>query len=546
MRRKWPVALTLAVIAFGAATVAALWAQKQPEPQTFMVPMRDGVKLATEVWLPEGDGPWPVLLVRTPYGRSSFGNPQALRMGYAVVAQDCRGRFDSEGENMAFIDDAWGERQDGYDTVEWIAEQAWCNGKVGTMGGSAMGITQNLMAPSAPPHLACQFVVVAPGDMYRDAVFQGGVFRKALVETWLQTNHFDPKALQQMLSHPDYDEFWRGLSPETHAAQIKVPVYQTGGWFDIFSQGTVNMFIALQQHGGPGAKGNAKLVMGPWTHGGAGKRQQGEMVFPEQAQQSPRRDDLVEWFGQWLKGEDNGIMGEPAVTYYVMGDVDDPAAPGNEWRQVADFPPEATPVQFYLHSGGGLSREKPKADDPADSYEYDPANPVPTRGGNNLTIPAGSFDQRPVEKRPDVLLYTTAPLSEPLEATGWIGVRLYAASSCKDTDFTAKLTDVYPDGRSMLIADGIIRARHRESMETGKLMEPGNVCRFEVNLWPTSIVFNKGHRIRVAISSSNAPRFDPNPNTGEPFRASDRTVVARNSIYHDAAHPSALILPVPE
>lgn len=546
MHPKWQLLTLASTLAVAAAVAVSAWGQKPPQSRTFMVPMRDGTRLATEVWLPPGEGPWPAVLTRTPYGRTNFANDDALRLGYAVVAQDCRGRFDSQGENVAFLNDAWGERQDGYDTVEWIASQPWCNGKVGTLGGSAMGITQNLLAPSAPPHLVCQFVGVAAADLYHDAVFQGGAFRKSLVENWLRDNEFDPATLELMTSHPNYDEFWRGLSPQTHAAQVRVPVYQMGGWFDIFSQGTVNAFRALQHNGGTGAKGNAKLVMGPWTHGGHGERQQGELVFPEQARQPPLRDHLGRWFEHWMKGKQTGIMDEPAVTYYVMGDVDDPNAPGNEWRTAEDFPPKATPVQFYLHADGRLSREKPGGNEAADSYEYDPRNPVPTLGGNNLTIPAGSFDQRPVEDRPDVLVCTTAPLSEPVEATGWVRVRLFASSNCTDTDFTAKLTDVYPDGRSMLILDGIIRARHRNSFETEEMMEPGEIYEFEINLWPTSIVFNKGHRIRLAISSSNSPRFEPNPNTGEPFRASDRTVVAKNSIYHDAAHPSALILPVPE
>ncbi|MFZ5500519.1 MAG: CocE/NonD family hydrolase, partial [Candidatus Micrarchaeota archaeon] len=201
---------------------------------------------------------------------------------------------------------------------------------------------------------------------------------------------------------------------------------------------------------------------------------------------------------------------------------------------------------YYLHADGALSTEKPPADGASKTFKFDPKNPVPTRGGCNLNIPAGSFDQRPVENRPDVLLYTTDSLPEPVEVTGRVKVHLWASSSCKDTDFTAKLTDVYPDGRSMLVLDGIIRARHRNTVEKDELMAPGTVYRFEVDLWSTSIIFNKGHRIRIAVSSSNAPRFDPNPNTGDPFRTNDKTVVAENTLYHDAEHPSYVLLPVVE
>jgi hypothetical protein len=529
-----------------ASVALALASYAHAARETHMVPMRDGVSLATDVALPQGEGPWPALLARTPYDKKAIPLELIAAQGYAAVAQDVRGRFASQGLPMAFLDDGWGERQDGYDTVEWVAAQPWCNAKVGTFGPSALGITQNMMAGAAPPHLVCQHVAVACSDVYGQAVFQGGAFRKALVEGWLGGNQWPDENLKLMTAHPHYDELWAMLSPESRHAHVTVPTYQLGGWYDIFSQGNIDSFVGLQTRGGEGARGRQKLVMGPWTHGGMTKREQGDLTYPANCTSRGGLVDMKRWVDHWLKGIDTGMMKEPPVTYYVMGDVDDPAAPGNEWRTASAWPVPARETPYYLRSDGRLTTEPPAGDEAPHSYTYDPNNPVPTVGGANLLLPAGPMDQRLTEERPDVLCFSTPPLTRPLEATGRISVRLYAASSGRDTDFTAKLSDVYPDGRSMLLLDGIIRARHRNSVRTEELLQPGQVYEFGIDLWSTSIVFNAGHRVRVAISSSNAPRFDPNPNTGEPFRASDRTIAATNTIYHDAAHASALLLPVVE
>ncbi|HIE51077.1 MAG TPA: CocE/NonD family hydrolase [Armatimonadetes bacterium] len=516
--------------------------------ETVMVPMRDGVRLATDIYLPPGKGPFPVLLTRTPYGKGS-GQPHvgvALRAGYAVVIQDMRGRFASEGTAIAFLDCGWGERQDGYETVEWIARQPWCNGKIGSVGGSAMGITQNLMAGARPPHLVCQYIAVAAASLLPEAVFQGGAFRKALAQGWLESNQFPPENMELFLAHPTYDDLWRLYDTVARAPVINVPAVHLGGWYDIFCQGTIDAFVARQTRGDVGARGRQKLIMGPWTHG-LGRREQGELVYPENAQVSEEEllRGVLRWFDYWLKGKDNGIMDEPPVRYYVMGDVDDPQAPGNEWRTADTWPVPATPTPLYLRAGNRLTWEKPGPEEPPQTYVFDPENPVPTIGGQNLNLPAGPMDQRPAENRPDVLVFSTAPLTEPVEVTGRIKVHLWAASSARDTDFTAKLCDVYPDGRSMLVTDGIIRARYREGLDRQVLLQPGRVYEFEIDLWTTSLVFNRGHRIRVDISSSNYPRFAVNPNTGEPFSLEPtRKVKARNTIYHDAAHPSHILLPV--
>lgn len=515
-----------------------------PAKQTLMLPMRDGTKLATDIYLPEGQGPWPVVLSRTPYNKNTAKPARFLREGYAMVFQDFRGRFASEGKDMPFLPDGWGEHQDGYDTIEWIAKQPWSNGKVGTLGGSALGITQVMTAGARPPHLVCQTITVACGSLYHHAAYIGGAFGKSLLEGWLQGNKFSPDCLKTMVENPDYNDLWRHMDASTRSAEIHVPGLFSGGWFDVFNQGTIDAFLWRQNNGGEGAKGRQKIVMGPWPHGR--KQTVGELTFPPNSMQPPDGSDPMLWLAYWLKGEQNGIMDKPAVMYYTMGDVDDKTAPGNAWRTSDVWPVPCRETPYYLCADGRLSTEKPPADAKPRSYKYDPKNPVPTKGGCNLNIPAGPFGQREIEKRPDVLVYTTEALDRPVEVTGRVKAVLWASSSCKDTDFTAKLTDVYPDGRSMLVLDGILRARHRNSMEKEEMMTPGEVYRLEIDLWSTSLIFNRGHKIRLAVSSSNFPRFDANPNTGDPFRANSNTVVAENTIRQDAEHPSHVLLPIVE
>ena len=516
--------------------------------RTVMVPMRDGTHLATDLYLPTGEGSWPVILMRTPYNKEGFDSKGRMLTafnlhGYAVAVQDMRGRFASEGKDLAFLDCGWGDNQDGYDTVEWLARQPWCDGRVGTMGGSALGITQNLMAGARPPHLAAQHIGVAAFSLYHHTAYPGGVFRKSQVEGWLKNHGFHPDNLALMREHRLYDDFWRQLDADTRADQITAPAVHVGGWFDTFCQGTIDAYLSRQRRGGPGARGNQKLIIGPWTHGGQSRREQGELVFPADASRPPAIAEMRRWFDYWLKGKPSGVNETPAVAFYVMGDVDDPDAPGNHWRTASDWPPAAESTRFYFHPEGLLSRESPGESEASRSFTFDPADPVPTRGGRNLNLPAGPMDQRPVEDRDDVLLFTTEPLTEPLEVTGRLKAVLWVRSSAPDTDFTVKLTDVYPDGRSMLIADGIRRCRFREGFEQEQLMTPGEVYRIEVDLWSTSILFNRGHRVRVVVSGSNYPRFDVNNNQADPEAP---PVAATNTLYLDAEHPSHIVLPVPK
>jgi len=508
----------------------------------YMVPMRDGTRLATDVYLPRFPRScFPAILIRTPDGKHEFTRLAAryvCRRGCALVVQDTRGRYQSGGgPRVAFVDDGWGENRDGHDTIRWIARQPWCNGRVATWGVSSMGVTQNMLAPGAPDALRAQYVMMAFSDMYAQAAYQGGVFRKELVEGWLKRHHYHPMNLASVLAHWRYDAMWQELDPEEQAARVNAPAVFVGGWHDVFLQGSINSFLTIQHQGGPRARGRCRLVIGPWTHGDIE-----QVADPRTAACRPLAADPFRFFEYHLKCRANGVPGDAPVTYYVMGDRC--AGPGNRWRTAAHWPPPAERTPYYLHADGRLRRSKPDQPHSALSYNYDPRNPVPTIGGRNLYLAAGPLDQRPVESRDDVLLFTSAPLAKPLEVTGPITADLYVSSDCPDTDFTVKLTDVYPDGRSLLVCDGIRRARFRKSFSEEEPLEPGRVVRLNVDLWSTSLVFGCGHRIRVAVSSSNCPRFEPNPNNGLAHLDEAPPRVARNSLHLSAEYPSHIVLPI--
>jgi len=510
---------TMAVLV--ALTVQLHLPETRGEFHTEMVPMRDGAELAADIWLPEGEGPWPTILVRDVYGRAQW-HPFCVPWGYALVVQDLRDVYETDG---------WGVLQDGYDTVEWIAAQPWSNGRIATYGGSGRGLPENLLAGSYPPHLVCQYIYWAPSDFYSQWAYHGGVFKKNDCEGWANWYGFPDKPAT-WIAHPSYDSYWASMNSDTRASGMTYPALHVGGWYDMFSQGTLNAFMERQHNGGVGSRGNQKLIMGTGGHAG----------WPQTRGDIDLIQEGRDFFDYWMKGVNNGWMDRPAVRYYVMGDIDgDPSAPGNEWREADDWPIPYVNLSLYLN-GAGLTMEP--GSDSNRSYVYDPKNPVPTRGGNNLHLPGGPMDQRPVESRDDVLVYSTDPLPVPVEITGRVRMQLFASSSCPDTDFMVKLTDVYPDGRSINVLDGAIRARYRESLEYEKLMEPGKIYEFWIDLWSTSIIFNRGHRIRVDISSSNDPRFDPNPNTGHPLRADDETRVANNTIFAGTSYPSRILLPL--
>ncbi|MBI3649459.1 MAG: CocE/NonD family hydrolase [Acidobacteria bacterium] len=506
-----------------------------------MVPMRDGVKLATNIFLPQGSGPFPVVLQRTPYGKDSFSQGVAAwnKAGFAYVVQDSRGKGKSEGVYHPFVEDP----QDGFDTVEWLAKQSWSTGKIGMYGASAMGIAANLAAMENPPHLTAAFVMVARSSIYHQSAFMGGVFRKELNEIWLKRQGA-VDVLLETFKHAVYDGAYDSNEMSKHWQQIHIPMYNYGGWYDIFSEGNIQNFLGLQKNGAKGAAGNQKLILGPWAHG-----QVEEVKYPANSSVGIfggklSTDLAIRWFEYWLKGQQNGIMNEPPVRYYVMGDVTDAKAPGNEWRTAASWPPPAKITSYYLSANGGLATAQPPEANSSDTYQYDPKNPVPTIGGANLNIKKGPMDQRAIGDRKDVLKYQTPVLSAPLEVTGKVSVELFVESDAPDTDFMAKLVDVYPDGTERLVLDSAFRVRFREGFNKEVFMKKGEVYKITIDLWNTSLIFNKGHRLAIHISSSNDPRFDPNPNTGKPLRADSETRVATNTIHHSRAYASRALLPI--
>lgn len=513
--------------------------------QTEMVAMSDGVKLATDVYVPEdGKGTLPTLLIRTPYNKKGNGGTAGIvnKLGYVLVVQDMRGRFASEGHHAIIFgnDGLGGEHQDGHDTLKWVAKQEWSNGKVITYGASALGIAQNMAAPNAPEALKGQVVSVAFSEYYHQAAYQGGVWRKELLEGWLKQTKMDDVNLPTFLQHTTYDDFWKKLSAEAHANQVDAPGVFHGGWYDIFIQGSINSFTEIQSRGGPNARGKCFLLITPTAHGVFDEA----VSYPNMAKAPINAAAPMNILDYWVGKPGTDIKTLKPVHYYVMGDTQTPGAPGNYWRSADTWPPAAKATSFYLHADRSLSTKEPAESDGKLTYKYDPANPVPTRGGQNLLITKGPMDQRPVESRPDVLLFTSEKLTEPVEVTGRITATLFISSDCPDTDFTVKLSDVFPDGKSLLVTDGIRRASLRKSYEKHEPLVAGEVYELEVDLWSTSLIFNKGHQIRIAVSSSNAPRFEPNPNTGDPHLTPGKTRVADNSVHLSSKYASRITLPI--
>ena len=527
---------------------------------TEMVEMRDGVHLATDIFLPEGEGPWPVLLYRTPYGRARLAGRSSAYTpnGVVWVTQDQRGRFDSEGEDKVFGADGNGALQDGYDTAAWIIQQPWSNGKIATTGNSADGIVQYMQAAANPPGLVFMNPEYSTPNFYQDAVFWGGVFRENLAVTWLggnQSTHF----LDTIAAHPYADSFWDSYQTSQSYGDVNTAGLHVSGWFDIFSQGNIDGFVGYQHQGGPGAQGHQKLIMGPWTHTsigitdtGVASREQGELVFPPNSIDAPfHREDAFDYMAIHylqldLPGNPHTIDDIPTVQYYVMGDVDDPQAPGNTWRTAEDWPPEAAPVRYHLHSDGSLAEACPSSEPSSTSYTYDPASPTPSICGNNLNMANGPCDQSPIESRSDVVVFDTPVLTEPVEITGRVQAHLFVDIDQPDADLMVRLTDVYPDGRSMLITDGAARIAARGTL-TGLQPYDGTTLETVVDLWSSSIIINTGHRIRISVSSANYPRFAASRNTLDDWP--NNTTGAGNpvtvSLHHSGEVVSYIELPDP-
>ncbi len=571
-----------------------------------MVPMRDGIHLATDIYRPKPAGKYPVVLCRLPYNKNIIGEFGRLfaQRGYIFVVQDCRATYHSEGD--VFIPFVYEER-DGMDTVKWIARQKWFDGNLGAWGGSYFGYTQWAIAVDNP-YLKCFYPLITSPNLYQ-LIFTGGAFHYRLSTGWSsgvgkqhkesaasailggrtkklgKEEGFFNKPLKPALEY-SFEELGKmdierlavvlGLAPEDHPNQpypdaterliklfaypgfayhspvfnffdrykrVKAPALMISGWYDIFLKGQLDDFVKMKTLAPEPAKSGTRIIIGPWAHASLGdpKAEKGARAL-----EMYRKMFVIEWFDHWLKGESSEKIEKMApVKIYVMG--------RNQWREENEWPLARTKwTKFYFHSKGNantadgdgwVSTEKPSRYEPPDEFTYDPRNPVPTIGGNNLIEKAGAMDQKLVEKREDVLVYTSAPMKEELEVTGPIKVVLYASSSARDTDFTAKLCVVKRDGTSINLADGIIRARYRKGYDHPSLIKPGKVYRYEIDLWATSYAFQPGEKIRVQISSSNFPRFDRNSNCGG--EGGEGCVkIAHQTVYHSEKFPSHIILPV--
>ena len=552
--------------------------------------MRDGVILRADVYRLEAAQRLPALLQRTPYSKNPATEDNQFRRlaahGYVVVVQDTRGRYMSDG--VARPHD---EAEDGFDTIEWAAGLPWVDGHVATFGGSYNATTQLMSAPLRPPHLVAMFPSSSYNSRY-DMVYQGGAFyladglswnlgqaadvrrrilhpelsrdaaigmneaeRRTFAADWLwhlplktidamELHRFAPGYFE-MLAHPSYDEYWKKFDIEARHGEIDVPAYHVTGWYDTLLSGTLRNFSGLRQRArSERARSGQRLIVGPWTHSRPtpASTKIADVDFGADAG-FPLESLMVDWFDYWLKGAPTAVLSRAPVRLFVMGT--------NVWRDEQEWPlKRAAPTSYYLHSGGaantldgnGTLSEMPPSDESADRFVYDPSNPVSTgqRGGYSR-MPA---DQRTVERRADVLVYTTPPLSAPLEVTGPIEMRLWAASSATDTDFTAKIVDVFPDGTARMLTDGILRAPYRDGKTARVLLTPGQAVEMSIDLGATSNVFAPGHRLRLEISSSNFPRFDRNPNTGAPFGESGEIRRAEQTILHDGRHRSRLVLPI--
>ncbi|MGA8732063.1 MAG: CocE/NonD family hydrolase [Terracidiphilus sp.] len=549
---------------------------------------RDGITLHADIYQPAADGTYPVLLTRTPYDKNNsadFGRRGALR-GFIVVIQDVRGRYTSEGEWYPFKN----EINDGYDTVEWAAALPHSNGKVGMFSGSYVGATQMLAAISHPPHLAGICPIVTASNYHENWTYQGGAFEQWFDESWTSGLAQDTlnRAIRERtnarvgdtvlpleqypvfnidrgltgteltralapyfldwLSHPNYDDYWKQWSIEENYANIQVPSLTVAAWYDLFQGGSLRNYMGLKAHAGnEAARSGQHLIVAIGGHSGWA-RKVGEVDFGPDA---PFDENAVtlDWYDYLFKGKQNEFAAGKPVHIFVMGD--------NKWRDEDSWPLDrAKETRYFLHSAGkantasgdgALSTEAARSQSP-DTFVYDPGNPVPTVGGplccDSIHLEPGARDQKEVEARPDVLVYSTPPLDQDTEVTGPIALDLYAKSSAVDTDFTAKLVDVWPNGFAQNLTEGILRAVYRDSTSAPTPIVPGQVYEYKIDVWSTSNVFLKGHRIRLEVSSSNFPRFDRNLNTGKNAAESSEFVKATNTILHDTQHPSALILPI--
>ena len=561
-----------------------------------MVPMRDGVHLATDIYLPNSSGRFPVLLARTPYGRNMFGMISVIvktiiANGYALVIQDVRGRFGSEGAFYPFKM----EGPDGYDTVEWLARQPWCNGKVGMFGPSYLGLVQLQAAAEDPPHLIAIAPGVAPSGFVETAG-GGGALQQSLIQGWLAGVGMQSKTLEKQgapaiaqydaqlmkmnewyrhlpladftpikAADEGYAQAWHDIfkyyndpsyfskfGAAGHYNAIHTPALMYTGWYDALLSGVLQNYEGMVKASARYHRFPPHLVIGPWVHGGTegGNVKSGQFTF-EVPKVMGYMEQAIPWFDYWLKGVHNGTPAKPPVELYIMG--------ADQFIAARHWPPQRIRIQkFYLteskpgerrqwvnpKNAGDMASDHPQNRQSPSRWDYDPKRPTPTMGGNNLSIPPGAMDQRVVEKRDDVWTFTTAPIQKEMEIVGPISAELFVSSSAADTDFTAKLVEVMPNGAAWNLADGIIRLRYRKSRTHPTFVKPDTILPVTIQMGATGALLHPGDRVRLEVSSSNFPRFDRNLNTKAPIGYGVKMVVAHNRVYHDRKYPSHLNLPL--
>ncbi len=574
--------LTVSLLLISISSVSFAEELSQPiynviEELDVKIEMRDGVRLSTNIYRPDAEGKFPALLERTPYGNGGKGSEGYhfwASRGYVAVVQDTRGRFESEGLFYPVIFEA----NDGLDTQNWVSEQPWCNGRIGTFGGSYVGMTQWMPAIEGSRYIDAMFTYVPYTENYTVA-YQNGAYRMWLYSRWytmmtapygFDNDEFMKGEIDRMdlhlplleqdtvigwrmpfirdiLNHPENDVYWKPIRFEGKYCNVRSSVYILAGWYDLFTGQNLKNFVELTKPSTSGeSRTNHKIIVGPWAHGGFQDSTLGDMDFGKHA--GIEITDLMHrWFDYHLKGMNTGIAEEPPVQIFVMGI--------NVWRYENEWPLDRTQyTKYYFHSyetanskdGDGQLELRIPSNEPPDSFIYDPSNPVPSTPDSSVfdDFKYSPIDHSNLESRKDILVYTTLPLEKDTEITGPVRITLYAASSAKNTDFTGKLLDVHPDERAIYLCDGIIRASFRNGPVNTSFIEPGKVYEYSIDLWATSNVFKKGHRIRVEISSSNFPRFDRNLNTAMNNALATEMVQAKQTIYHNEKYPSHIVLPV--
>ncbi len=544
---------TLTLIFTLSTTVATVRAQEPDlKPITekhVMIPMRDGKRLSAYLYFPPDRGPWPVVFEQR-YAdlrgaATRKGAAKLAKEGFVVALVNFRGTHRSEGTWVGYRALGWGKLKDGYDTCEWLAAQSWSTGKVGSFGSSQGGFAQNFLAVTQPPHLVCQYMEDTGLSLFHEGYRIGGITRperfKAMAKVCRDPDD-NRRLMEEWFRHPHYDDYWRDEDCTLHFDKMNVPCFTLGSWYDFMNQGSIASFQGRQHKGGANSRSKQHLVIGPWLHGRGNRTNRiAEMVYPDNASW-PQHDHMVRWFKHWLRGEDNGVEREPTVRYYVMGAVGEDGAPGNAWRTAKDWPTTHTHTPLYLEREGALSWMAPTDASGSTSFKSDPFLPMLIPG---VAFP-GARDARSFEKQAEVRTFTSAPLDKPMEWTGLVRTELFLSSTARDTDVLVRISDVYPDGKSILIVDYPRRLRYREGFEKEILMEPGKVYQVAFDVGWISQIFNKGHRIRVTIASTGAPLYEPNPQTGEPLMIAfpKDALVATNTIYHNRKHASKILAPL--